>query len=323
MLARSTVRPTAGGYAALIGLGRAARAGPTAGVGGGGHPLHGVGLVRALRPAGQHGRGGWPARRAAGGRAASPTRLDAVARRPRRARWPPTTLASPARDGDREALRILLVARRTCHRPHRRGQPLKALHAHRARPAARAAARPDHRAQIRRCRPLGPTARDSRRRAGPRRSCAARRQIRTLDRELPPTSANCTAWSPPSCPALLDQPGVGPISAAQLLVSWSHPGRFRSEAAFAAPRRRQPIRASSGRITRHRLNRGGDRQLNRALHTIVMTAACIHARHPRLHRPAHAPKARPTARSAAASSATSPGSSTALMQAAANPLDKP
>ena len=35
-------------------------------------------------------------------------------------------------------------------------------------------------------------------------------------------------------PALLDQPGVGPVSAAQLLVTWSHPGRFRSEAAFAA-----------------------------------------------------------------------------------------
>jgi transposase len=70
-------------------------------------------------------------------------------------------------------------------------------------------------------------------------------------------------------PLLLTQPGVGPMSAAQLVVSWSHPGRFRSEAAFASLAGVCPIEASSGRITRHRLNRFGDRQLNRALHVIV------------------------------------------------------
>jgi transposase len=63
--------------------------------------------------------------------------------------------------------------------------------------------------------------------------------------------------------------GVGPISAAQLLVSWSHAGRFRSEAAFAALAGASPIPACSGRVVRHRLNRGGDRQLNQALHTIA------------------------------------------------------
>ena len=68
---------------------------------------------------------------------------------------------------------------------------------------------------------------------------------------------------------LLDQPGVGPMSAAQLLVSWSHPGRFRSEAAFAALAGVSPLPASSGKITRHRLHPFGDRQLNRALHVIV------------------------------------------------------
>jgi transposase len=71
-------------------------------------------------------------------------------------------------------------------------------------------------------------------------------------------------------PVLLAQPGVGPITAAQLLISWSHPGRLRSEAAFAMLAGVAPIEASSGRVVRHRLNRGGDRQLNRALHTIVM-----------------------------------------------------
>jgi transposase len=71
-------------------------------------------------------------------------------------------------------------------------------------------------------------------------------------------------------PWLLELPGVGPISAAQVLVSWSHAGRLRSEAAFAALAGVNPIPASSGQVTRHRLNRSGDRQLNRALHTIVV-----------------------------------------------------
>jgi transposase len=71
-------------------------------------------------------------------------------------------------------------------------------------------------------------------------------------------------------PWLLELPGVGPISAAQVLVSWSHAGRLRSEAAFAALAGANPIPASSGQVTRHRLNRSGDRQLNRALHTVVV-----------------------------------------------------
>jgi transposase len=77
-------------------------------------------------------------------------------------------------------------------------------------------------------------------------------------------------------PALLTQPGIGPISAAQLLISWSHPGRFRSEAAFAMLAGVAPVPASSGQVVRHRLNRGGDRQLNRALHTIVMLRQVHH-----------------------------------------------
>jgi transposase len=71
-------------------------------------------------------------------------------------------------------------------------------------------------------------------------------------------------------PWLLELPGVGPISAAQVLVSWSHAGRLRSDAAFATLAGANPIPASSGQVTRHRLNRSGDRQLNRALHTIVV-----------------------------------------------------
>ena len=77
-------------------------------------------------------------------------------------------------------------------------------------------------------------------------------------------------------PALLTQPGIGPITAAQLLISWSHPGRLRSEAAFAMLAGAAPVPASSGQVVRHRLNRGGDRQLNRALHTIVMLRQVHH-----------------------------------------------
>jgi transposase len=71
-------------------------------------------------------------------------------------------------------------------------------------------------------------------------------------------------------PGLLDEPGVGPIVAAQLIVAWSHRGRLRSEACFARLAGVAPVPASSGQTVRHRLSRGGDRQLNRALHTIVL-----------------------------------------------------
>ncbi|MFF4746412.1 transposase [Streptomyces chengbuensis] len=71
-------------------------------------------------------------------------------------------------------------------------------------------------------------------------------------------------------PELLGLLGVGPITAAQILVSWSHQGRFRSEAAFAAFAGVSPIPASSGLTNRHRLNRSGDGQLNRAMHTITL-----------------------------------------------------
>jgi transposase len=71
-------------------------------------------------------------------------------------------------------------------------------------------------------------------------------EIATLAREL--------------APQLLDEPGVGPLTAAQLLLSWSHPGRVRSEAAFARLAGSAPIPASSGRTIRYRLDRSGDQR---------------------------------------------------------------
>jgi hypothetical protein len=72
-------------------------------------------------------------------------------------------------------------------------------------------------------------------------------------------------------PGLTSRSGVGPVSAAQAIVSFSHPGRCRSEAAFAALGGTSPIPASSGRTIRHRLNRGGDRALNCAIHAIAIS----------------------------------------------------
>ena len=80
----------------------------------------------------------------------------------------------------------------------------------------------------------------------------------------------------PAGPVLLAEPGVRPVSAAQLLISWSHHRRVRNEAAFAALAGVAPLEASSGQRTRHRLNRGGDRDLNRALHSIAITNLRCH-----------------------------------------------
>jgi hypothetical protein len=72
-------------------------------------------------------------------------------------------------------------------------------------------------------------------------------------------------------PDLLELTGVGPIVAATVLTAWSHPGRCRNDAAFAMLAGAAPIPASSGKTVRYRLNRSGDRQLNRALHTVVLS----------------------------------------------------
>lgn len=72
-------------------------------------------------------------------------------------------------------------------------------------------------------------------------------------------------------PDLLEVSGVGAIVAGTVLAAWSHPGRVRDDAAFAMLAGVAPIPASSGKTTRYRLNRSGDRQLNRALHTIVLS----------------------------------------------------
>ncbi|MCH8992319.1 MAG: IS110 family transposase [Acidobacteria bacterium] len=95
-------------------------------------------------------------------------------------------------------------------------------------------------------------------------------EVNTIDAELERIVTDMA-------PQLLDEFGVGPVSAAQIIISWSHPGRCRNEAAFARLAGTAPLPANSGQTQdRHRLSRGGDRHLNRALHTIVLTRARSH-----------------------------------------------
>jgi transposase len=89
-------------------------------------------------------------------------------------------------------------------------------------------------------------------------------EVATLDTELD----RLTAKAAPRLVALF---GVGPDSAGALLVAaGDNPDRLRSDAAFSMLCGASPIQASSGKTIRHRLNRGGDRQANAALHRIVV-----------------------------------------------------
>lgn len=98
------------------------------------------------------------------------------------------------------------------------------------------------------------------------------RRITALTHEITDNTATTTQLIKQS-PAreLLNTTGIGPVTAAVVMTAWSHPGRLRNEAAFASLAGVNPIPASSGNTIRHRLNRGGDRRLNQALHMAVIT----------------------------------------------------
>jgi transposase len=101
------------------------------------------------------------------------------------------------------------------------------------------------------------------------RRLARRRQA--LDAEIAELDTEIGPLVEQAAPALLELFGVGTETAGQLLASaGDNPERMRSEAAFAHLAGVAPIPASSGRTRRHRLDRGGDRAANNALHTIVL-----------------------------------------------------
>src|SRR4051812_2921705 len=98
-----------------------------------------------------------------------------------------------------------------------------------------------------------------------RRAHAMLKEARELQKAI---VAIIRSWRPDR----LEEFGVGPIVAAPVLCAWSHPGRVHSEAAFAMLAGVAPIPANSGQVTtRFRLNRYGDRHLDNALHTVVQS----------------------------------------------------
>jgi transposase len=103
------------------------------------------------------------------------------------------------------------------------------------------------------------------------------RRAEFLDDQLDRLNELIVALVGAHAPALLAVHGVGPDTAAILLIAaGDHPERLRSEAAWAHLCAVAPIPASSGKVTRHRLNPGGDRQANHALWRIVITRMSSH-----------------------------------------------
>jgi transposase len=98
------------------------------------------------------------------------------------------------------------------------------------------------------------------------------RRYQTLTAELDALNAELAALTRHAAPRLLARYGVGVETAGKLLVAaGDNPDRLHSEAALAALCGASPVEASSGKIVRHRLNRGGDRQANNALWVIAVT----------------------------------------------------
>jgi transposase len=97
------------------------------------------------------------------------------------------------------------------------------------------------------------------------------RRVGDLNTDVKANEAALRAAVTEAMPSLLEMVGIGPVNAAIVLATWSHPGRVRNDAAFAKLAGACPLEISSGRRHEHRLNRTGDRQLNRALHTIANT----------------------------------------------------
>jgi transposase len=164
-------------------------------------------------------------------------------------------LPTPRADGDREALRILLCARQEL-------TTTSTAQTNRLRALLRAGDDTDRRLArtrlsdtvlaglARRRQPANATREQAIRHAEIRRLALA---LREAARALKANRTELAAIVNDLVPGLTNRPGIGPISAAQAIVSFSHPGRCRNDAAFAKLAGTSPIEASSGQTTRHRL----------------------------------------------------------------------
>jgi transposase len=202
--------------------------------------------------------------------------LDAV--RAARSVLAQTRPTEPRAGGEREALRALMAAREGAVNAKRAGLcQLRDLLVTTPEPL-RSELRPLTRAQLlRRLAAVRPTRhRDVELRGALQALRTVARRVQHLTAEERELAREIEKLTRTLAPQLLDQPGVGPLAAAQLVISWSHPGRIRSEAAFARLAGCAPIPASSGQTIRYRLDRSGDRHLNRALHMILVTRRRTH-----------------------------------------------
>jgi len=237
---------------------------------------HGLGLTRHLKAAGETVIEAPRVKGAARRRGGKSDALDAVhvARQVLASQHP----AEPRCDGDREALRLLYVCRR--HYSDTRTATVNLFKSliltadEDLRDRLRGLSTDQ---QIKRVQNMTPPAEaDTLTRVRLEHLIALAAQIADLDRRLADNLRELRTLVAAMCPALLDQPGVGPVTAAIALTAWSHKGRLRSEAAYASLAGVNPIPASSGRTVRHRLNRGGDRTLNSAIHIIATSRRRSH-----------------------------------------------
>lgn len=187
-------------------------------------------------------------------------------------------LAQPRRRGEREALRVLLRTRQGAVQARSRAIcQLKALVVTAPEELRRRLRPLDAHALVERCARLRVLrSQDIEYQATVTALRAVARRVQSLSTEADELRAQLERRVQQIAPDLLKETGVGPLTAAEVLCAWSHPHRLRSEAAFANLAGVAPLPASSGQVTRHRLNRSGDRKLNFALHTIVLSRLAHH-----------------------------------------------
>jgi transposase len=101
-------------------------------------------------------------------------------------------------------------------------------------------------------------------------------RCRALNREIAELDQELEACATQLAPALLDLPGCAGVTAAKLLAEIGPIDRFKTDAQLARHSGVAPLEASSGRVQRHRLDRGGNRQLNAALYRIAITQSRYH-----------------------------------------------
>ncbi len=112
----------------------------------------------------------------------------------------------------------------------------------------------------------------------PRATVARQRvaRLKQLNRQITDLTGEITQRARRLNTTLVAIPGVGDLTAAELLAEIGDITRYRTRAQFAMANGTAPIPASSGRTQRHRLNRGGNRHLNRIIHLIALTQISHH-----------------------------------------------